>query len=95
MRSEFIDVNANNLHEELIKNYIKPIHVESLGNKTWITFTKDTDLELVQRIVALHDSTLVPEPKSEIDKLKEENNVLKVAIDVILTKLIPSFFEKN
>lgn len=70
MKKEYIDVNANKLHDELIANGIKPILVESIDNKTWITFKKDTDMNTVQQIIEAHDPTPLPEPLSEIEKLK-------------------------
>jgi hypothetical protein len=66
MKIEYIDINHNKLHDELIENGIIPILVESLENKTWITYADDTDMAAVQAIIDVHDSTpYPPQPTAE------------------------------
>ena len=36
MRIEYVNVNTNKLHDELITADINPVLVESLDEKTWI-----------------------------------------------------------
>lgn len=70
MKKEYINVNTNKLHDELINAGIAPLLVESLNEKTWITFADDVDMTAVQAVIDAHDPTPLPEPLSEIDKLK-------------------------
>jgi hypothetical protein len=81
MKIEYINVNTNKLHDELIANGITPILVESLEDKTWITFEDGVDMGLVQQIINAHDPTPTPtEPTTE--------ERLKLAEDTILFMLM-------
>ena len=70
MRKEYNNVNTEKLHDELIKNGIKTLLVESLDNKTWITFDDDVNMDLVQQIIDAHDPTTLPQPPSEKERLE-------------------------
>lgn len=70
MKKKYINVNTNKLHDELINEGINPILVESLEEKTWITFAENTDMDLVQQIIDTHDPTPLPASLSELDKLR-------------------------
>lgn len=63
-------MNTNKLHDELINAGIMPLLVESLDDKTWITFEDDVDMTKVQAVVDSHDPTPLLDPLSEIDRLK-------------------------
>lgn len=80
MRIEYINVKSTQLHDELIINGINPLLVESLENKTWITFDNNTDFVLVQKIISEHipvETEVVP---TEIELLQEENIKLKTRL---------------
>jgi hypothetical protein len=63
MRIEYVNVNTNKLHDELITADINPVLVESLDEKTWITYADGTDMTAVQAVIDAHDPTpLPPEP---------------------------------
>lgn len=71
------NVNPKKLIDELTKKGIKIIYAindssdgEHIANNTIIDFEDNTDMELVQQIIDAHDPTPLPEPLSEIDKLK-------------------------
>ena len=65
------NVNVNKLHDEFINVGIKPYPVFELENGDGdFTFLEDTDMELVQQIIDVHDRTPLPPPLSEIDELK-------------------------
>jgi len=70
MKKEYIGVNTNKLHDELIASGVKPLLVESKGEKTWITFEEGTDMELVQQIIDTHDPTPLPPKPSEKERLE-------------------------
>jgi len=73
MKITLKNVNTNKLHDELIANGIIPMLVESSEDNTWITFAEDADMELVQQIIDAHDTTPLPPPLSEIEKLRLES----------------------
>lgn len=76
---EILNVNTNKLHDELIASGIRPKLVESIGNKTFITFEEETNMELVQRIIHAHDPTLVSQ-FTQLEKLEQENMEIKLAL---------------
>jgi len=66
MRIEYVNVNTNKLHDELITAGINPVLVESLDEKTWITYADGTDMTAVQAVIDAHDPTpLPPEPTAQ------------------------------
>jgi len=66
MRIEYVNVNTNKLHDELIAADINPVLVESLDEKTWITYADGTDMTAVQTVIDAHDPTpLPPEPTAQ------------------------------
>lgn len=67
MKVEYLNVNTNKLHDELIKAGIKPLLVESLNEKTWITFAGTTDMAAVQAVIDAHDPTPLP-PKPTLEQ---------------------------
>lgn len=69
MRKEYLNINTNKLHDELIANGIMPLLVESIDNETWITFQENTDMELVQQIIDAHDPTPLPPPITETERI--------------------------
>lgn len=87
MREEYIGVNTNKLHDELIANGIVPLLVESKDDKTWITFADDTDMTLVQAVIDAHDPTpLPPQPTQEekIAQLEEQLATTQEALDFLI-----------
>lgn len=70
MKIEYISVNANKLHDELIESGINPLLVESLEDKTWITFEENTDMKLVQQLIDSHDPTPLPQPPTDKERLQ-------------------------
>lgn len=69
MRVEYIDVNTNKLHDELIKAGISLLLVQSRDNTTWITFEENIDMTKVQAIIDAHDPTPLPPKPTEVDYL--------------------------
>lgn len=65
MRIEYLNVNTNKLHDELINAGIVPLLVESKGNLTWITFADDTDMVAVQAVIDVHNPAPLPMPLTE------------------------------
>ena len=65
MKIEYTNVNANKLHDELIAAEIVPFLVESLDGTTWITYADDTDMAIVDDVVAAHDPVPVVMPTQE------------------------------
>lgn len=66
MKINYKNVNTNLLHDELIKNGIVPVLVEStpyydkgdnnpIREDTWITFYDDVDINKVNEIIKAHD----------------------------------------
>lgn len=66
MKVEYLNVNTNKLHDELITAGIKPLLVESLDNKTWITFKDTVDMIAVQAVIDAHNPTPLP-PQQTVD----------------------------
>ena len=71
------NINPNKLHDELIKAGIIPKSVlndllpgKYIAKNTWLEFEDDADMGLIQQIIDSHNPTPLPEPLSEIDKLK-------------------------
>jgi hypothetical protein len=56
MKLEFVGINTNKLHDELISAGIIPSLVENLDNKTWIT-VDDNQVAATNAVVAIHDPT--------------------------------------
>ena len=90
------NVNPTKLHDELILNGIVPLTLEEDKNEgdyvaenTWITFAEGTDMDLAQQIIDAHNPTPVATPPTELEILKQENEMLKETMDFILTELIP------
>jgi hypothetical protein len=79
VRIEYIGVNTNKLHDELIAHGIVPLLVQSKDNVTWITYPEGTDMAAVQAIIDAHDPTPVPPQPTEADYL--------VDLDYRLSKL--------
>lgn len=65
MRIEYTNINTNKLHDELISAGIMPLLVESLDGTTWITYADDTDMTIVDAVVAAHDPVPVVLPTQE------------------------------
>lgn len=70
MKITIDNVNTNKLHDELIANGVVPLLVESLEDRTWITFTDDTNMDLVQQIIDAHDPTPLPPQPSDKERLE-------------------------
>lgn len=62
MKIEYLNVNTNKLHDELINAGILPILVESKDNKTCITFADDVDIVAVQAVIEAHNPEPLPTP---------------------------------
>lgn len=71
MKIEYINMNTQKLHDELISVGVIPLLVESLEEKTWITFTDDTNMELVQQIIDAHDTTPLPPQPTDSEVLED------------------------
>lgn len=69
MIKEYINVNHSKLHDELINAGIVPLLVESLDDKTWITFVDDTDMTAVQAVINAHDPTPLPQEPTLEDRV--------------------------
>jgi hypothetical protein len=67
MRIEYLNVNTNKLHDELIKAGIVPLLVESTEEKTQITYANDIDMAAVQAVIDAHDPTPLP-PKPTLEQ---------------------------
>lgn len=80
MRKEYIGLNINKLHDELIVKGIKPLLIESLNDKTWVTFADNTDMDLVQQIIDAHDPTPLPPLKTREQILEERLQVTEDAL---------------
>lgn len=81
MKKEYIDVNTSKLHDELIANGIMPFLVESLEEKTWVTFNHDADMELVQQIIDAHDPTPSPQLPTDRERLQAvEQAILEIVL---------------
>lgn len=66
MKKEYINVNTNKLHDELIEVGIVPLLVESLNDKTWITFDDEADIVAIQVVIDAHNpEPLPPQPTSD------------------------------
>ncbi|MTI57480.1 hypothetical protein [Geosporobacter ferrireducens] len=81
------NINPTKLHDELISAGVIPIFLENdkkddefIAENTWIAFSEDTDIDLVQQIIDAHDPTPKPEPPTEIELLQQENLELKLAL---------------
>lgn len=85
MKKEYINVNANKLHNEFINAGIVPTLVQSQNDKTWITFTDDTDMQMVQQIIDAHDPTPLPQQQTEQEVLRDY--ILEVDYRLILLEL--------
>jgi hypothetical protein len=78
IKLQFENVNTNKLHDELITAGINPNLVESKDNLTWIT-VEESEVTTVNNIVAIHDNTPIPTPKTELEILKETIDALVLA----------------
>ncbi|MCT6924113.1 hypothetical protein [Metasolibacillus sp.] len=65
-------VNVGVLHTELNNNGIYPYPVFNYGDYGDFTFADNTDMTLVQSIIDAHDPTPIPQPLSDIEKLRLE-----------------------
>lgn len=72
MKKEYIGVNTNKLHDELISNGVIPLLVESIDDITYITFEQNTNMESVQQIIDAHDPTPLPPRQTDIELLRIE-----------------------
>ncbi len=90
------NINPNKLHDELIENDIDVVFLEHdrregeyVAENTRITFAKDTDMELVQKVIDEHDPTpLRSEPtKTEMVMLAIADLDLQREQDKIETQL--------
>lgn len=76
MKKEYLNVNTNKLHDELINAGIMPLLVESnmikgeyIAEKTWITFSDDVDMTVVQTVIDAHNPVPLPPQPTEFDYL--------------------------
>jgi len=76
MKITISNVNPNKLHDELLKASISPVLTEHdrpvgeyIAPNTWITFTDDTDMTVVQAIIDAHDPTPQPPQPTQDDYL--------------------------
>lgn len=76
-------MNPNKLYDELVGTGIIPVMVWSdikkgdyIADNITIEFEDDTDMELVQQIIDTHDPSPMPEPKSELEILRETVDML-------------------
>ena len=72
MKKEYINVNTNKLHDELINAGITPLLVESKEDKTWITFADDADMTAVQAIIDAHNPEPLPPLSTKTEVLEQE-----------------------
>ena len=74
------NVLRNKFHDELIRNGITPILVEALDGDNpigvKITFNDGTDMDLVQQIINVHDTTPLPPRPTETEIQQEIINTL-------------------
>ena len=84
MRVEYINVNVNKLHDELINADITPLLVESKENITWITFADDVDMTAVQAVIDAHNPEPLPPPVTD----KERIATLEQALNDIIMMMI-------
>ena len=76
----FTNVHRNKFHQELVNAGIEVISAIAIDDSPLgidIIFGEDVDMNHVQKIIDAHDPTPLPQPKSEVEKLKEENRTLK------------------
>lgn len=85
MRIEYLNVNTNKLHDELINAEIVPLLVESKDDKTWITFADDTDMTAVQSVIEAHNPEPLPMPLTDNGILQQKVAQLEQIIDTMLT----------
>lgn len=79
MKIEYLNVNTNKLHDELIAVGIVPLLVECRNNVTWITFTDNTDMTAVQAVLDAHNpEPLPPEPTLEERIVTTETKVVTI-----------------
>lgn len=64
MRIQYENVNPTKLHDELLANGVTPLLLENdclegdyIASYTWITFSDDVDITLIQSIVEKHNPT--------------------------------------
>lgn len=81
------NINPNKLHDELINAGILPISVthnrvdgEQIAENTEIKLAEGADMALVQAIIDTHDPAPLPQPKTDIEILQEENTLLKLRL---------------
>lgn len=82
MKLEFIGVNTNKLHDELIAAGITPQLVESLEGTTWIT-VDENQVDAVHSVVTIHDPAPLPTPKTAAERIAEleaENLMVMMAL---------------
>ncbi len=74
--------NVNKLHNEFIQVGIKPFPVLVLENGDGdFTFSKGTDMDLVQQIIDAHEPTPLPQLPSEKERLEAlEQAMLEIAL---------------
>ena len=85
MKKEYMNVDANKLHMELIDRGIIPLTVKSTGDRTIIVFEHDTDMELAEQIVSAHDPTPMPPQLTEKEILRDY--ILDIDYRLILMEL--------
>lgn len=69
---EFMNLNTNKFHDELLINNIIPKIVESKDNLTWITIPEDTPQEIIEQInylASIHDPAPLPLRPTQDDYL--------------------------
>ena len=82
MKLEYLNVNADKLHDELLASGIIPLLVESLEDKTWITFADGEDMGLVQQIIDAHDPTPSP-PQPTVEDFNLEMDYRVTMLEMI------------
>lgn len=82
MRLEYLNVNHNKLHDELINAGIVPLLVENKDNKTWITFEDNVDMTVVQAVIDAYDSTPLPELPTAEERIDMLENMILMIMEV-------------
>lgn len=87
---EIKNVNPDKLLDEFVGKGIIPVTVkhnrdysEYIAKVTWVSFSEDTDMELVQKIIAAHDPTPLTKEPTEMERLRQENRLLKVQTQIL------------
>ena len=80
------NVNVSKLHDEFIESGIKPYPVFILENGDGdFTFSENTDIELVQQIIAAHDPAPLSLKPTQTEELM--NYILEVDFRLIMLEM--------